>query len=326
MLRKMATNIWLLSRWTFVGVIMFGFLPASMATELTPSQEDSFTYYCTSKYEQCLASIQSQLQEVASAGEQQRLHLRHAILEIIFGRHQLAEQLLAPLVDSIHLTVRERTEVAVHRAKNMYQMGDTERAKVFGLDAEKRISGLAKETLSWHLMVEYGTVLLYLGKSRESWNVLSTLLTRSKDDVHDRVLADFYGILGHLAMDMRRNQLMLEYLRQSHHHTVQLGNEQQSGISAHNLARAYVVNTDYRRAEQMYRRAIKSAIRAGDNSNVVYTRYHLVKMNVEMGHFRIAKRLFDNLQASDYSINATVTDEKLQILLKQINNGLYRDH
>lgn len=270
--------------------------------------------------------IQSQLAVAASPAEQQRLQLQQGILEIIFGRHQLAEQILAPLVDSMHLTVMERTEVAIHRAKNMFQLGDIQRARVLGLAVEKSIAGVANETLSWHLMVEYGTVLLYVGKHSQSWDVLSSLLNRSKKAVPDRVLADFYGILGHLAMEMQRNQLMLEYLRQSHHYTVKLGNEQQNGISAHNLARSYVVNMDYRRAQQMYRRAIKSAIKAGDASNVVYTRYHLVKMNVEMGHFRIAKRLFDNLMASDYSVNVTVTDEKLQLLLKRINNGLYKDY
>lgn len=311
----------------FVAVIpIIFFSPSLLATGLDHSHDHVFSYHCDDKYEHCMASIKAKRESATSVGEKQRLQLEQAILEVIFGRHELAEQLLAPLADSVHLSVMERMEVAIHRAKNMFQLGDIEQARLLGLAAEKLISGVARETLDWHLMVEYGTILLYIGKHRESWNVLSTLLNRSKEGVSDRVLGDFYGILGHLAMEMQRNQLMLEYLRQAHFYTVKLGSDQQDGISAHNLARAYVINMDYRRAQQMYRRSIKSSIKAGDESNVVYTRYHLVKMNVEMGHFRIAKRLFDNLMASDYSINATVTDEKLEILLKRINNGLYRDY
>ena len=288
-------------------------------------QGGAFSYYCTDKYQQCLGVINERL-AVASVEQRDSLLLQRAILEIIFGRHQVAEKLLAPLTDSPHLTVMEHIEVAIQRAKNMFQLGDVEQAKRLGLEAQRQLAGIANDDLSWNLMVEYGTILLYLGKHRQSWEVLSTLLGRSHEGVPVRILADFYGVLGHLALEMQRNQLMLDYLRKSYQYTLQQGNDQQSGISAHNLARAYVINMDYRRAQALYRRAIKSSIKAGDMSNVVYTRYHLVKMNVEMGHFRIAKRLFANLLASDYSVNSTVTDEKLRLLLKRINNGLYRDY
>ena len=313
----------------FVGMFALLFVAntmAAMSSNDTASDTRLVESYCTSQYDVCLEQIELQLQQLQTPQLKDRTLLRKAILMIIFGRYQQAESLLDVLTQSPHLQPQELTEAMVHRAKNMFLIGDKQLGEALAAQAQVRFEQMNPEDLGWGLLVEYGNLLLIQEKFRESWLVLSGLLERPTDNIPSTVLADLYANLGHLAYILNRNQLMVEYFRKSFQYTLKQGNEQQNGVSAHNLARAYMVNMDFRRAQHLYLKAIESALKVGDASSVVYNRYHMIKMNIAMGYFRIALQLHQQLVNSDYSVNETVTDEKLAELKAIIYNGLYRDY
>lgn len=314
-LKLSLTSWWLLS---FFCVVIVGKVEAD--------EKRMIESYCDSEFDKCLEKVNAELATLQSPQQKDQTILRKALLLIIFGQYEQADMLLSQLVNSAHLTNIELTEAMVHHAKNRFLMGDELEALALAQKAEQRIRQMSQEQLGWALLVEYGSLLMYSKKYRESWQVLSGLLKRPMDKVPATILADLYATLGQLAYILERNQLMVEYMRQSYQYTLKQGNEQQNGVSAHNLARAYLENMDYRRARLLFDRAIASAEKAGDTSSVIYNRYHLIKMNIEMGHFRIALQLHNDLVASDHSANTIVTEQKLAELLVLINNGLYRDY
>ena len=244
----------------------------------------AFEQPCADHYESCLASLQKQVELTDSKAKAAYLGLKIATLHVIFGRYSVAEPLLSGFINHPDLTEHQRIEAVIYHGKNYSAMGDRQMGQFYSQEAERRIVQLGLENLDWDMLVEYSNVLIYNNKLKESYAVLEGLEGRSHSGVSPRILADMYTNLSHLAIRLDRNQLLLDYTRKAYHYTLKLDNAQQSGVAAHNLARALTLGHDLQEAIKMFSgRRIGFSVAAGDLSTANYSRYRMADAYLQLG-------------------------------------------
>ena len=275
-------------------------------------------YICNHSPQRCLAKIDgylSQEQIESRRWFQYKMYQIDALFQLV-KFEQLAKQ-VEPWVERDDIPLKFKINALIYYAKTLRSKGDNTLAVQYMNTAIATIEQVNTTAYDPMLVVQIANGLNSVGEYQKGYELLLPLVKKYRNRPMAKFKHELFENLGHFALRLGKLEEHLSYRLQALEWAKQLENDNQTAISAYNVARAHQELKNFERAFYYYKVADDLQAMGESDQNMIY--YRRAQMSLAMNNIADAKRYFAMINRDINFESYTKLFDELELAIAAVN-------